>query len=62
MNKSTKETLEERLNPPLDSPWNKMAVPTTDTLYEVLLELIEHEIIQQKKEKEQDHGLFTKTL
>ena len=37
MTKTRKETREERMNPSLDSPWNKMAVPTTD----IFLELFE---------------------
>ena len=37
MTKTRKETREERMNPSLDSLWNKMAVPTTD----IFLELFE---------------------
>jgi len=58
MTNTRNETAEERMNPPLDSPWNKMAVPTLDILEEVLNELIKKE--QQEKEKR--NGTSTATF
>lgn len=54
----TKETQKERMNPPLDSPWNKMAVPTLDIFEELFDELREKE----RKEEENKNGVPTKTL
>ena len=62
MTKTRKETREERMNPSLDSPWNKMAVPTTDIFLELFEELREKEQQEIQKEKEKQNGISTKTF
>lgn len=62
MTKARKETAEERMNPPLDSPWNKMAVPTLDILEEVLIALKDKERQEKEQETENINGIPTKSF
>jgi hypothetical protein len=56
MPNKTKETQEERLNPSLDSPWNKMAVPTLDIFEELF-----NETTNQQQAKEKQDGSHSAT-
>jgi hypothetical protein len=49
MTTTRKETTEERINPPLDSHWNRMAVPTLDILEEVLNEIKKQQETENEK-------------
>ena len=49
MTTTRNETTEERINPPLDSHWNRMAVPTLDILEEVLNEIKKQQETENEK-------------